>query len=1253
MSDATPRLGGSSVPANSGPASAYGPRTGGQRRRPVSVVLLAVLFAALMLSSGASLVDHSGVPAASSVSTPASPVVEPLVAPLSPGASCGSTASGAVSPADAPTAGEVPATDFPVPSAVLYNSQVTPYAVLTGPYAYVAAGAGLRDQGYGKIQLSWPADDSLVAAYMVWSIISNTTPPSTATINGHAVSGTWTAFAEPSPCWGPVYIFTFAADVTTAVVNGANVLTQFPSTNTSGVNPWLDSGNETGWLDDGASLVAIYDAGGSTVHQVTVYTGARTDDGGVIGAELNYSDAAASAATTTYIVADGQLPENEAIWNGTVIQANAFPGSDPKETTDVWSQGNLSDTKTYAVDVPVGSTNITASTASEGGDCFTWTGQVLDVEVAPSPGPYAVSFEEQGLAPGISWNLTIGATTENATSTDSGSSVVFSLPNGTYTYTVTGAPGYSGPFHGPFAVDGGPLFLRLAFHQIVYTITFVETGLPLYSDWWVDLTNLTQPFAQNTSEYSPNPVVNTVSNGTYTAHVGESGIRLVRPAHADVTVDGADLLVTEPFILPPLYNVTFREQGLYGGTSWGGRVDANLGVLTFSGTSPTAVLELPNASRYTDYLYPAQPTGYSVSTELTFGVFGANRTVLVNYTPVYTVSLAETGLPKDTDWEGSLTGSSGTLFLGTDGRFVNLTVGNGSYTFTIEPVWGYLAEPSTGPVSVDGADVSVPISFVPAPTYRLNFTETGLPPGLAWSVRLHLPNGTNTVFSSTAATLSIAEPNGSYSFFVLPPTGWSAAPTSGVLTLAGHNLTEPIAFSEVFRVVLTEVGLPTGAYWELTFNDAFGETQNQSVIYWEPNGSYSFDVYTVGGFVPTPSSGTLVVSDAGASQTIDFRSATEPVYNVTFTETGLPAGTNWTVELGGFYLVSAQTSINFTEPNNTWYYYVEDAGSYAPTPEEAPVTVDGANVTVAIVFTLEESTYTVTFTETGLPSGTTWWANITAGAATSSATTSVATELADGAFPYTIGSDDRRYAAAPGTVTVDGAAASVSVTFHLVVYAVTFAETGLLTGTAWWVNGSSGLEVSSSGTSAVASLPNGSYTFAVASANKIYAAPGGEFSVTGAVVRVSVTFHEVTYAVTFTETGLPSGALWWVNITGGASTEPEGSSTTLYLTNGSYSYTTGTNASGLTKPGGSIHVHGAAVSVSITFAPHTGSGTGSFLGLAGDDGYYALGGVGAAILIAFLLFFAAERRRRKKKGNAAGTPTSGTAPGTPPSPPAA
>jgi YVTN family beta-propeller protein len=116
-----------------------------------------------------------------------------------------------------------------------------------------------------------------------------------------------------------------------------------------------------------------------------------------------------------------------------------------------------------------------------------------------------------------------------------------------------------------------------------------------------------------------------------------------------------------------------------------------------------------------------------------------------------------------------------------------------------------------------------------------------------------------------------------------------------------------------------------------------------------------------------PGNGYVYLSDYNA----DVVSAIliPPAYAVTFTETGLPSSTNWSVTLNGTTHTSSTGSIPFTEPNGSYDFSVGLAAGYGPKPSNGSLTVHGAHPPVSVAFT---KVYLLTFNETGLPQGTDW-----------------------------------------------------------------------------------------------------------------------------------------------------------------------------------------------------------------------------------------------------------------------------------------
>ena len=285
-------------------------------------------------------------------------------------------------------------------------------------------------------------------------------------------------------------------------------------------------------------------------------------------------------------------------------------------------------------------------------------------------------------------------------------------------------------------------------------------------------------------------------------------------------------------------------------------------------------------------------------------------------------------------------------------------------------------------------------------------------------------------------------------------------------------------------------------------------------------------------------------------------------YSITFTESGLPSGSAWYVNLTNGMDSGPITgsSYSISLANGTYSYTVASANKvYSALQSSSSVTINGAPVSVPVTFS--KITYKATFTESGLPSGTTWYVNLSNGIDSGPITgSSYSFSLTNGTYSYTVAASGRIYGPSPssGSVTVNGATVSKSVAFSEIKYTVTFTESGLPSGTTWYVNLSNGVDSGAiTGSLYSFSLTNGTYSYTIATSDKTYqpSPSSGSLTVNGAPVFEYVTFSKVLYNVTFTESGLPSGAEWYVNGTGVSGHEMSPANITFNLANGTYSFT--------------------------------------------------------------------------------------------------
>lgn len=173
----------------------------------------------------------------------------------------------------------------------------------------------------------------------------------------------------------------------------------------------------------------------------------------------------------------------------------------------------------------------------------------------------------------------------------------------------------------------------------------------------------------------------------------------------------------------------------------------------------------------------------------------------------------------------------------------------------------------------------------------------------------------------------------------------------------------------------------------------------------------------------------VTVTSNGAAVTVNPKPVT---YSVTFSESGLPSGLTWQVTVDG---VALSLGTNGGTDSLTWTGL--PSGSYAYTvaanpgwhqstlPYAGTVVVSGASVTEPTL-RYTQVTYTVTFTESGLPSGDSWSITLNGVTESSTGSTIVFTE-ANGTYSFKVGPISGCTSSSSGTVTVNGASVSVSV----------------------------------------------------------------------------------------------------------------------------------------------------------------------------------------------------------------------------------
>jgi hypothetical protein len=578
---------------------------------------------------------------------------------------------------------------------------------------------------------------------------------------------------------------------------------------------------------------------------------------------------------------------------------------------------------------------------------------------------------------------------------------------------------------------------------------------------------------------------------------------------------------------PTLFAITFTEAGLPAGTTW----EVTLGGTTNASSGPSIVFHEANgAYAYTvgtSVGYLASPASGTITVAGTSAVRGIS---FVPVTSQYAVTFRETGLAAGATWTVTLagvpvSGTASTLVFEED---------DGTYSYSVANVGASAPTPSSGSLTVAGAPVSQPIAFATpaggAGPYLVSFSESGLATGTSWTVVL---NG-SSLSAAAPAELNFHATNGTFPFSVSAANGWTPAPRSGTITVAGTRVDQLVTFSAPLTggngsVTFNESGLPSGVAWVVAlyaappFEVLFEGTGNQ-VSFDVPNGSYAWMAQALGPYAGSQTAGSLTVNSSASFENVQF--AAPAGFAVRFTESGLAPGTPWYVVVNSVQYESTSDHLTAHLPDGSFFFSVF-AVDYSASPAFGTVTVNGTDLNESVTFS--SSGYILTFTPFGLIPGTSW--NLTIGAGQYFATAPGAVQLtgfANGSV--TVQPHAPGYAAVPASfvVVVAGANQNVSVVFHRstapLAYNVTLQATGLPNGSLWIACLAYGCVAATDASTDTQPLPNGTTGWSAFAPGFVATPSAGTITVAGGTVTQTVAFAPAAAGLSavFFEPGLSS-----------------------------------------------------------------------------------------------------------------------------------
>lgn len=289
-------------------------------------------------------------------------------------------------------------------------------------------------------------------------------------------------------------------------------------------------------------------------------------------------------------------------------------------------------------------------------------------------------------------------------------------------------------------------------------------------------------------------------------------------------------------------------------------------------------------------------------------------------------------------------------------------------------------------------------------------------------------------------------PNDTYDITATANTPWGIISQSYIEYGQGPGTYETKSF-EFTGKVYGQVTLGSGSVSGASI-DIYAPNGSLGVAYSVSGGYFSFLTSVAGNYKMAAYLGSYASS--AYTDYVYLNTDTEqnfslgPEFDITFAESGL-SGNQWSITLSGQNVPGANgsqtqsttgTSITFSEPEDSTYDYTVGVPSgYLANSSSGSVYVGTSSITVDISFT--ESGYSATFKESGLPSGSTWYAYLGSkegqALAGSSITITGASSLSfsiPGIAIKESNGDTYKYTPSPssGTATNGG---TVSISFHL------------------------------------------------------------------------------------------------------------------------------------------------------------------------------------------------------------------------------
>ncbi|MHB1663168.1 MAG: YncE family protein, partial [Thermoplasmataceae archaeon] len=318
-----------------------------------------------------------------------------------------------------------------------------------------------------------------------------------------------------------------------------------------------------------------------------------------------------------------------------------------------------------------------------------------------------------------------------------------------------------------------------------------------------------------------------------------------------------------------------------------------------------------------------------------------------------------------------------------------------------------------------------------------------------------------------------------------------------------YTVTIP-ASSYYGSVNFKETGLPANVPWSLELNGLKYQSTGSEITAYSYTGAQNYTINIPTGFyLAQNATGSTLVTYKNNTITLSF------LAGITFTETGLGANPIWYMDITNLQ--------NSGKINSNTYATNVPLGSFEAIATSPNAQAYYLNFTInrpGEVFMISfKAYYHFSVTQSGLANNN-WYLNVTNKSGyrfeTYGKLNNLTLNLINGSYSYTISTSQKTYAPSiySGIFTINGASVTDTVTFKEILYTVYFNETGLPTGTSWYVILNGNNSTSSSSSLALTST-NGTFSFTIGSTSGYKTnESSGYITVNGSNATLRITFYQ-------------------------------------------------------------------------------------------------------------------------------------------------